>query len=75
MPSGNCNLQKKSPSRPRMANTAYKGVGGECQVGKASEAGRGDRMCPHIFERTVTSKGPAHKPHEQSFQVKQQNMG
>lgn len=45
MPSGKCNLQK-SPHRPKMANTAYKG--GECQVGKTSEEGRGDRLCPYM---------------------------
>lgn len=43
MPSGNCNLQK-CPHRPKMANSAYKGC--ECQVGKGSEEGRGDPMCP-----------------------------
>ena len=46
MPSGNCNLQKKSSHRPKMANTAYKGH--ECQVGKVSEEGRCDHVCPYM---------------------------
>lgn len=46
MPSGNCVIYKKSPHRPKMANTAYKGH--ECQVGKGSEEGRGDRTCPYM---------------------------
>lgn len=45
MPSGNCNLQK-CPHRPKMANSAYNGC--ECQVGKGSEEGRGDHMCPYM---------------------------
>lgn len=46
MPSGNCVIYKKSPHRPKMANTAYEGH--ECQVGKGSEEGRGDRTCPYM---------------------------
>lgn len=45
MPSGNCNLQK-CPHRPKMANSAYNGS--ECHVGKGSEEGRGDHMCPYM---------------------------
>lgn len=37
---------KKSPHRPKMANTAYEGR--ECQVGKGSEEGWRDRTCPRM---------------------------
>lgn len=46
MPSGNCVIYKRSPHRPKTANTAYKGC--ECQVGKASEEGRGNHAGPYM---------------------------
>lgn len=46
MPSGNCVIYKNGPHRPKMANTAYEGH--ECQVGRGSEEGRGDRTWPYM---------------------------
>lgn len=46
MPSGNCVIYKKGPHRPKMANTAYEGH--ECQGGRGSEEGRGDRTWPYM---------------------------
>lgn len=67
MPSGNCVIYKKSPHRPKMANTAYKGR--ECQVGRRLRTGEVTAcvLTWNVVEGSGTNKGPVHKPHVQSF--------